>query len=811
LGPLAGLTHSGDVEHRGCASRGDQGAGSMQRHDIGRDHGRRARFGWFWAVLVLIGALTMPASAAPPAVQFRAKSPVRPDALSKADFDAIVAEAEVVASQPRKTYIVPLPVHWRTLDPARLLALLSMPGFGQIADSARGVLLDQAATWDLLSYRRPSDAAALWERVWPRGPNHSEHDFGYRPDPNWAAIPRALTTVLSCFPDSVWSAPEDPSVWALRNPGSWWDSAGEGWSAFRDCVPNGAFDEQTRPDHAGMQEVLAVLKTKFTDELMTDGCTRPGPDSCLLVYEALFSLDRRNPQLAPILKVMEPAFTLDAPIVMPTVAESTSGGELSSADRKALDAPEAEVLRRTIFLTLKLPVLLRAPAAWPHGELQRTLVQATRFAVLLARVEHPYHCCHQLFERYHADPWQWVDAKVDVEVASSQRALGASYARQDGCALAELSIKGGTPSFWQGYVLDNILQGHGDCGRFDALRLAQVYQAAQVGGMHDGRAPSMEPLQPIGALLMSAGPLHEKALDAMAATCSGRKYAASGDRWQLCFDVAARTAKRKAVADAEQAAAALARAADLIANPPACVGAATRAAKALGYRDDEDSWSSEYTACRPDPQNRGQVIIALSYRAGEQLAGAAAIDAESNYDLDVVLMNVATGAIVAHGHQSAVIESDAIRYEGISIDTARYVLAPGKRAFGIRTGHSSHCYQCVYGFTQMTLFLQDGKRIAPILDLQVAETTQVDETSDASTAACPDGVSNTDTTLTVGTGRSHGLADLRLTTTDQAEKFDSEAGTSTACGRKKVTSEIAHFDGHVYQSAPLPGAARRSP
>ena len=775
----------------------------MQRHDIGRDHGRRIGLGLLWLALALFGAVALPASAAPPSVQFSAQTPARPDALPKADFDAIVAEATVVASQPRKTPIVPLPAHWRTLDRERLLAMLSMPGFGQIPDSPRGVLLDQAATWDLLSYRRPSDAAALWERVWPRAANHSDHDFGYEPDPTWASTPRALTTLFACFPDHVWSAPEDPSVWALRQPvsGQWRNE--QGWDGFRDCVPS-AFFEETRPDHAGMQAVLAVLKTKFSDELIADGCSRPGPDSCLLLFQALFSLDRRNPQLAAILKVMEPAFALDAPIAVPAVTEPTQRGELSLSDRQALDTAEAEVMRRTIFLTLKLPVLLRVPATWPRGELQRSLEQASRLTVLLARIEHRYHGRHQLFERYYADPWQWVDAKVDAGVASSQRALGASYARQDGCALTELEIKGGTPSFWQGYVLDNIRQGHGDCGRFDALRLAQVYRTAQVGGAH---APSMVPLQPIAAVLTAAGPLHERALDAMAATCSGRKHAASGDPWHLCADVAARAAKRKAVEEAERAAAARARAVEQRAKRLSADcedGMAVRAAKALGYRDDGDFWSGAYTACRLDPANHGQAIIALSYRAGEQLAGAAAIDGESNYDLDVVLLNVATGGIVAHGHQSAVIESDAIRYEGLSIDTARYVLAPGKRAFGIRTGHGSHCYQCVYGYSQMTLYLQNGAGIDPILDVQV------DETMDASTPTCPEAIAHTGIALAVGTGRTRGLADLLLTTTVKVETTNDD-GTSAACGSNEVTTVTAHFDGHAYQLAPVSGAAQPAP
>ena len=761
---------------------------------------------FLWLLAAAIGTAALPA-AATPAAQFSADTPVRADALPQADFDAIVAEATEVASQPRKTSVVPLPAHWRTLDRTRLLAVLAMPAFAQIPTSTRGVLLDQAATWDLLAYRRPSDAAALWERLWPRAdhvapgeaPNSS--GIGYEPDPTWSPGAMAITTLFGCFPRMVWGAPEDPSVWAVRDPVSWQWRNEQGWDGFRDCVPTQFWDD-TRPTAAGMAALLAVLQAKFGDQLLSDGCSRPGPDSCLLLFQALFSLDRRDPRLGRIIQVMEPAF-VDTPIAMPALAEPEHGGERSPADRQALGVAEAEVLRRTIFLTLKLPVLLREPAAWPTGELSRSLQRAMRLAVQLARIQRLYQGRHQLFERYYADPWQWVDAAVDAAVADSQRELGAAYAQHEGCALAELEVKGGTPSFWQGYVLDNLRRGHGDCGRFDELRLAQVYRAAQAAGRGGAPVPSMHALAPIAALLVAGGALHERALDAMEATCSAGRRSAR-DPWGLCADVAARAATRKAIADEAQAEATRARVAEQRArrlSAECADGMAARAAAALGYRDDEDFWSGGLTACRLDPRDHRRAIVALSYRAGEQRAGGEPVDEESSYDLDVVLMDVASGAIVAHGHQAATIESDAIRYEGIDIDTARYLLAPGKRAFAIRTDHGAHCYQCFYSHSQMTVYLQDGPRIDPLLELQVAETT------DAASETCPEGIGHAVTTLAVGRGRSHGLADLELTTTTKVERYD-EDGAATACGSGAVTTVVAHFDGKAYQ---LPGGSAATP
>lgn len=233
-------------------------------------------------------------------------------------------------------------------------------------------------------------------------------------------------------------------------------------------------------------------------------------------------------------------------------------------------------------------------------------------------------------------------------------------------------------------------------------------------------------------------------------------------------------------------------------------GMAARAAAALGYAVDAGFWDDTWhTACRLDPAHPNRAIVALTYRKGEEQTGEA-VDGQpdvENYDLDVVVMNVADDTIVAHRHEAAAITSDAIRYEDVRIDTARYQLAPGKRAFGIRTSHSSHCYQCAYGYSDLTLYLQDGDRLDALLALQIAETTNTfaDE--------CPDAITESTTTLDVGTQKSHGLADLLLTTTVKNDAYG-EPGTSSACTTDQSTTTVtARFDGRVYQ-LPVAGANR---
>jgi hypothetical protein len=233
-------------------------------------------------------------------------------------------------------------------------------------------------------------------------------------------------------------------------------------------------------------------------------------------------------------------------------------------------------------------------------------------------------------------------------------------------------------------------------------------------------------------------------------------------------------------------------------------GMPARAAAALDYPVDAGFWDDEWhTACRLDPAHPGRAIVALTYRKGEERTGEAADgrrDDDASYDLDVVVMNVADDTIVAHRHEPDAIMSDAIRYEGLRIDTARYQLAPGRRAFGIRMTHNSHCYQCAYGYTDLALYLQDGSRIDALLAIQVAETTNAFEDE------CPDAITESTTTVGVGPRRSHGLADLLLTTTVKGDAY-AEAGSSSTCATEQSTTVTAHFDGRAYR-LPTAGASR---
>lgn len=232
-------------------------------------------------------------------------------------------------------------------------------------------------------------------------------------------------------------------------------------------------------------------------------------------------------------------------------------------------------------------------------------------------------------------------------------------------------------------------------------------------------------------------------------------------------------------------------------DPLACgEGIVMLAVQALGYKGDQDFWKGGQTACRLRPENPKQAILALTYTRGDQLSGVASADDAAGYDLDVVIVRTDDGSIVARNRQGGHIDSDAVRFEGIAIDTANYALAPGQRAFGIRVEHAAHCYHCNYGQTDLTLFLQHGKRLDAILD-----TMTHDSRGEWGTSDCDNLPTGRTRTIKIASSRSHGLADLLLTTTKTEADTDDAAA---ACQAKPETTAAStdtikvSFNGRSY-------------
>jgi hypothetical protein len=93
---------------------------------------------------------------------------------------------------------------------------------------------------------------------------------------------------------------------------------------------------------------------------------------------------------------------------------------------------------------------------------------------------------------------------------------------------------------------------------------------------------------------------------------------------------------------------------------------------------------------------------------------AGATDDQANYHLDLAVVKTGSGEILQHLAQQDAISSDAMRFDGISLDTANYALASGVRAFGVRTMHS-HIGGTSSSDETLSLYVPDGKTLKPVL------------------------------------------------------------------------------------------------
>lgn len=102
---------------------------------------------------------------------------------------------------------------------------------------------------------------------------------------------------------------------------------------------------------------------------------------------------------------------------------------------------------------------------------------------------------------------------------------------------------------------------------------------------------------------------------------------------------------------------------------------------ALHYQQDE---SVEYLAdCKIWPADPRKTLVALAhYQTNSSMSSPASHD--GLYDLDVVIVETASGEILQRILQKGALDSDALYLKSITIDTGRYLLAPTVRAFGVR-------------------------------------------------------------------------------------------------------------------------------
>lgn len=114
-------------------------------------------------------------------------------------------------------------------------------------------------------------------------------------------------------------------------------------------------------------------------------------------------------------------------------------------------------------------------------------------------------------------------------------------------------------------------------------------------------------------------------------------------------------------------------------------------------------------ACRDWAAMPGTTLLAVA-----QWDAPASEDARGG-DLDLLLLDTASRRPLAWTRIPDAVSSDAMRFTGLSLDTARWQLAPGTRAFGVRMSYSGSSGPNPFGQTDLQLFVRDGQELRQVM------------------------------------------------------------------------------------------------
>lgn len=169
--------------------------------------------------------------------------------------------------------------------------------------------------------------------------------------------------------------------------------------------------------------------------------------------------------------------------------------------------------------------------------------------------------------------------------------------------------------------------------------------------------------------------------------------------------------------------------------------------------------------CKVWPANASLTIAALP------LSRPGNTDIQGTDDLEVLVADTATGAIVAHRFEKSALQFDAVAIRGLAIDTAPYQLTPQQRAFGIRVDYDNMSRASPYGAKALSLYVMEGSTLRAVLGgLKVKESGgEWDEN-------CAATMHEITRTIAMGAAGKSGYAALKVTSRTETTVSELKAG-----------------------------------
>lgn len=211
----------------------------------------------------------------------------------------------------------------------------------------------------------------------------------------------------------------------------------------------------------------------------------------------------------------------------------------------------------------------------------------------------------------------------------------------------------------------------------------------------------------------------------------------------------------------------------------------------------------EHAGCKIWPGFVGRYIVVLPLQRESASPGS------TGFDLDVLVVqqadngNTDRARVTSRLFETDALVEDAVRITDIHIDTSRYTLARGVRAFGLRVRHSGSSRNNPYANEELRLYVPDGGQLRKVLN--GLETTRERGNSDIN---CSGTFEQLRTSITVShEASSNGLADLVVSQTRMTSHAETNAEGQCLDRQQPATFKTTtlHYDGSRY---PIPPALR---
>ncbi|MGV8886734.1 MAG: hypothetical protein ACOH2P_01420 [Pseudomonas sp.] len=164
------------------------------------------------------------------------------------------------------------------------------------------------------------------------------------------------------------------------------------------------------------------------------------------------------------------------------------------------------------------------------------------------------------------------------------------------------------------------------------------------------------------------------------------------------------------------------------------------------------------------------------------------------YDLSLAVVSSSDSKPLASFHQASAFVSDAIAIEDLQLDTARYMLTPDLRAFGVRTTFKGSSRVNPLNETLLSLYVKEGDALRSVMDRLITY-----EFSGEWDGNCAGERYETLRTVEMTKTSSHGYADLivKSVTTDLIGVGEAEACELKSTTHKPVLTTL-RYDGNTY-------------